>query len=58
MFEDIEKRKKIMRLERTTDMLRGRYGHFAIQRGALYQRKPLKSANAFYEEEFPIFYSY
>jgi DNA polymerase-4 len=58
MFEDAAKRQKLAALERCADRLRGRYGPLAARRGVLIAQRPFKGANAFFEEDCPIFYSY
>lgn len=58
LFDDEERRSKIVRLEKCVDMIRDRYGHFSIQRAVLMQER-LKSVNANNDiGDAPIFYSY
>lgn len=58
LFDDEAKREKTVSMERCVDRLRGRYGHFCIQRGILMQER-LKSVNANNDiGDAQIFYSY
>jgi DNA polymerase-4 len=45
LFEDEDRRNKMVELERCVDRLRGRFGHYIIQRGVLMKEK-FKGANA------------
>jgi DNA polymerase-4 len=58
LFEDEEKRQRLIRLERCLDRVRNRYGHFSLQRGTL-MRERLKGPNANNDiGDAPTFYSY
>lgn len=58
MYDDEEKRNKTVSLESCVDRVRGRYGHFIIQR-ALLMRERLKSVNANNDiGDAPTFYRY
>jgi hypothetical protein len=58
MFHDEGKRQQMIRLERCTDRIRGRYGHFALQRAVLL-RERFKGPNANNDkDDGPIFYTY
>ena len=58
LFDNEERRQKIVSLERCVDRVRGRYGHFALQRAVL-MRERLKSVNANNDiGDAPTFYSY
>jgi DNA polymerase-4 len=58
LFTDELKRQKTVSLERCVDRVRGRYGHFALQRAVL-MRERLKSVNANNDiGDAPTFYRY
>ncbi|MDR1704410.1 MAG: DNA polymerase IV [Clostridiales bacterium] len=58
LFTDEKKRQKTVSLERSVDRVRGRYGHFALQRAVLMHER-LKSVNANNDiGDAPTFYSY
>ncbi len=58
LFDDEAKRQKTVRLERGVDRVRGRYGHFALQRAILMSER-LKSPNANNDiGDAPVFYTY
>ncbi len=58
LFDDEARRKKTVNLERSVDRVRGRYGHFSLQRAVLL-RERLKSVNANNDiGDAPTFYSY
>ena len=58
IFEDEKQREKQVNVERCVDRIRGRYGHFSIQRAVL-MRERLKSANANNDiGDAPTFYAY
>ena len=58
LFDNEEKRQKSVQMERCVDRVRGRYGHFSVQR-AILMRERLKSVNANNDiGDAPTFYSY
>lgn len=58
LFEDEAKREKTIELERCIDRIRGRFGHYSIQRAILMQER-LKTPNANNDiGDAPIFYAY
>lgn len=58
LFDDGAKREKLERLERTVDMIRGRFGQRYVQRAVLMKEK-LKSINANNDiGDAPTFYTY
>jgi len=58
LYNNEERRSKVVRLEQCVDRIRGQYGHFSIQRAVLTQER-LKSPNANNDiGDAPIFYSY
>lgn len=58
LFDDEERRSKIVRLEKCVDRIRDRYGHFSIQRAVLMKER-LKGVNANNDiGDAPIFYAY
>lgn len=58
LFDNEERRDKMVSLERCVDRVRGRYGHFCLQRAVL-MREQLKSVNANNDiGDAPTFYRY
>ena len=58
LYDNEERRRKIVQQERCVDRVRGRYGHFALQRAVL-MRERSKSVNANNDiGDAPTFYSY
>jgi DNA polymerase-4 len=58
LYDDEEKRLRTVALERSVDRVRGRYGHFSLQRAVL-MRERLKTPNANNDiGDAPVFYSY
>ena len=58
MYDNEEKRRKTVLLERCVDRIRGQYGHFSLQRGVL-MRERFKGVNANNDiGDAQIFYSY
>ncbi len=58
LFDNEEKRQRLTRKERCVDRVRGRYGHFSLQRAVLL-RERFKTPNANNDiGDAPVFYSY
>jgi len=58
LLDNEERRNKLVSMERCVDRVRGRYGHFSVQRAVL-MRERLKSVNANNDiGDAPTFYSY
>ena len=46
LFQDVNRREKMMKMDEAVDEIRRRFGFFSIQRGIMYQDKILSSVNA------------
>ena len=46
LFDDVEQREKMRKMDTAVDEVRRRFGYFAVQRGLMYQDRVLSSVDA------------